>query len=97
MLGQFFLEMTATDTAYVTMPDDSIMPCINILSSDEDSYCRHDGAPTHYHIGMRNYLNVLFPGRWIGQRESVEYPPRSPELTPLDFVCVGYCKEYFVH
>jgi hypothetical protein len=86
MLEQFCLETTATDTAYLTMPDDSIMPCIDILSSDEDSYCRHDGAPTHYHIDVRNYLSVRFCGRWIGQRESVEHPPQSPDLTPLDFV-----------
>lgn len=33
-----------------------------------------------------------FVRRWIGQRGSVEYPPRSPDLTPLDFFLWGTLK-----
>ena len=34
-----------------------------------------------------------FPGRWIGRRGPVEWPPRSPDLTPLDFWLWGYLKD----
>jgi hypothetical protein len=29
-------------------------------------------------------LDVKFPGRWIGRGGPIAWPPRSPDLTPLD-------------
>jgi hypothetical protein len=49
-------------------------------------------VPLHYHTRARNFLNAHFPGRWIGWRGSVEYPPQSPGLTPLDFYLWGDLK-----
>ena len=34
-----------------------------------------------------------FPGRWTGRRGSVDWPPRSPDLTPLDFFLWGVLKD----
>ena len=34
---------------------------------------------------MRALLDQGLPNRWIGGRGSVEWPPRSPDLTPMDF------------
>jgi hypothetical protein len=39
---------------------------------------------------VREYLNTHFPGRWIGKAEPVAWPPRSPDLTPLDFFLWGF-------
>jgi hypothetical protein len=33
------------------------------------------------------------PGRWIGRRGAIEYTPRSPDLTPLDFYLWGTLKD----
>jgi hypothetical protein len=30
-------------------------------------------------------MDRQFPGYWIGRRGPVDWPPRSPDLTPLDF------------
>jgi hypothetical protein len=38
---------------------------------------------------VRSYLDETLPGQRIGRRGSVEYPPRSPDLTPLDFYLWG--------
>ena len=35
------------------------------------------------------YLDETLPGRWIGRRDAVDFPPRSPDLTPLDFYLWG--------
>jgi len=35
----------------------------------------------------------MWPGRWIGRRGAVEFPPRSPDLTPLDFYLWGTLKD----
>lgn len=54
---------------------------------------KHDGAPPHYGRVVRNYLNQEFPDRWIGRgSETIQWPPRSPDLTPLDFYLWGTLK-----
>jgi hypothetical protein len=31
-------------------------------------------------------------GRWVGRGGPIAWPPRSPDLTPLDFLLWGYVK-----
>jgi len=54
---------------------------------------QQDGAPPHSHRDVRAYLDNTFPDRWIGCRGSVEYPQRSPDVTPPDFFLWGYLKD----
>jgi hypothetical protein len=44
-----------------------------------------DGAPAHYSGLVTHHLNLTFPQRLIGYGGPVQWPPRFPELTPLDF------------
>ncbi|KAJ4444490.1 hypothetical protein ANN_06282 [Periplaneta americana] len=53
----------------------------------ERIWFQHDGAPPHFDRRVRNHLNATFPDRWIGGGGPVPWPPRSPNLTPLDFFC----------
>lgn len=55
---------------------------------------QHDGAPPHFGLQVRNFLNQHFPQRWIGRGGTVRWPPRSPDLTPLDFFFWGFIKEH---
>ena len=41
---------------------------------------------------MRDYLNESFPNRWLGRGGLVAWPPRSPDLTPLDYYLWGHMK-----
>jgi hypothetical protein len=34
---------------------------------------------------MVSILDETFPGRWVGRGGPTAWPPRSPDLTPLDF------------
>jgi hypothetical protein len=45
----------------------------------------HDGVPAHFSLVARRYLNRKLPGRWIGRGGPIAWPPRSPDLNPLDF------------
>ena len=41
-------------------------------------------------LNVRANLNAELPGRWIGRAAATDltvmkWPPRSPDLTPLDF------------
>jgi hypothetical protein len=52
----------------------------------------HDGAPAHFSLTAREHLNNTFPHRWIGRGGPVAWPPRSPDLNPLDFYLRGHLK-----
>uniref|UniRef100_A0A914CBY8 Tc1-like transposase DDE domain-containing protein n=1 Tax=Acrobeloides nanus TaxID=290746 RepID=A0A914CBY8_9BILA len=56
-----------------------------------------DGAPAHYSEDVRNLLDEHFPDRWIGRGTEQHpapyaWPPRSPDLTHMDFFFWGYLK-----
>ena len=55
-------------------------------------WIQHDGAPAHFSIVSRDYLDAAFHGRWIGRGGPVPWPPRSPDLTPLDYFVWGHVK-----
>jgi len=44
---------------------------------------------THYTRHVREYLKECFPNRWLGRGGPVAWPPRSPDLTPLDYYLWG--------
>ena len=41
-------------------------------------------------------MNVHLPDRWIGRGtandKNIPWPPRSPDLTPMDYILWGYIK-----
>ncbi|XP_068083977.1 uncharacterized protein [Anabrus simplex] len=45
----------------------------------------HCRAPSHFRITVPEHLNNIFPRRWIGCAGSDAWPPRSPDINPLDF------------
>jgi hypothetical protein len=52
----------------------------------------HDG--THFSGIARQYLNDHLSGKWIGRNGPVAWPPRSPDLNPIDFYLWGHVKNY---
>jgi hypothetical protein len=42
---------------------------------------------------VRTALNNTFPNRWIGRGGPIAWPPRSPDIIPLDFFFWGYVKD----
>ncbi|GBM59098.1 hypothetical protein AVEN_172909-1 [Araneus ventricosus] len=45
---------------------------------------QQDGAPPHYGNIVREFLDTAFPHRWIGRGAVMAWPPRSPDVMPLD-------------
>jgi len=56
-------------------------------------WLQQDGCPAHYSLVARRAANQLFPNRWIGRGGHVEWPARSPDLTPMDFFFWGRLKD----
>jgi len=56
-------------------------------------YYQHQGTPTHYARNITQYLNEQFPDRWIGCGGPQNWPPRSPDISPLDLHVWGYMED----
>jgi len=52
----------------------------------------HGGAPPYFSRIARQYLNDHFPGKLIGCDGPVAWPPRSPDLNPLNFYLRDHVK-----
>ena len=50
---------------------------------------QQDGAPPHWGLEVCQFLNETFPDRWIGRDGPITWPPRSPDITSLDFFCAA--------
>ena len=51
-----------------------------------------DGAPCHGTLLVRDRLRELFGNQVVALNHAVEWPPRSPDMTPCDFFLWGYIK-----
>jgi hypothetical protein len=93
LTGPFLFEGTVTGQVYLDVLHTSILPAIHTLFGNDQFYFQQDGAPPHFHQDVRAFLDENLPGQWIGRRGAVEFPPRSPDLTPLDFYLWGTLKD----
>lgn len=58
----------------------------------QNMFFMQDGAPPHYAMEVRNYLDETFPNRWIGRGSLNPWPARSPDFNPMDFCFWGVMK-----
>jgi hypothetical protein len=56
-------------------------------------FFQQDGAPPHWSLTVRAFLNQHFPNRWIGRAGPISWPAKSPGITPCDFFLWGYVKD----
>jgi hypothetical protein len=55
---------------------------------------QHDGAPPHNSRLTQQVLNTWNPHKWIGRGGPVAWPPRSPDVTPVDFFLWNQFKDF---
>uniref|UniRef100_A0A8D9AAQ2 Histone-lysine N-methyltransferase SETMAR n=1 Tax=Cacopsylla melanoneura TaxID=428564 RepID=A0A8D9AAQ2_9HEMI len=95
IVGPFFIEENLTGNLYLELLEQTIIPnIIEIVGNNAEEFdpiFQQDGAPPHFARQVRDFLNIQFR-MWIGRRGHIEWPPRSPDLTPLDFFLWGYLK-----
>jgi hypothetical protein len=72
------------------MLQDTIMPSLLNGDGEFPAYFQQEEAPLHYDICVHRWLGQQFMGSWIGRRGPVEWPSRSPDLSPLDFYLWGH-------
>ena len=69
------------------MLTDWLLPQLQTMDSfnSQRLFFMQDGAPPHWARAVRDWLDITFGERWIGRGGPVPWPPRSPDLTPMDF------------
>jgi len=63
------------------------------LSTIAEMTFQQDGCPVHSSTIVKQFLNENFGANWIGRNGPIKWPPRSPDLTPLDYYVWGRAKE----
>lgn len=63
------------------------------LNMYQNRWFQLDGAPAHSTASVATELNRLFDDRWFRRNGPWNWPPRSPDLTPLDFYLWPTVKE----
>ena len=96
LIGPVFLDGPLTCNDYLELLNTTIFPYIVGLHSSQmvakELFFQHDGTPLHFGTQVRNALNENMPDRWIGRRGTIDWPPRSPDLTPIDYFLWVYMK-----
>ncbi|KAJ4441815.1 hypothetical protein ANN_11674 [Periplaneta americana] len=58
-----------------------------------DTVFQQDGTPLHYANHVCDFLADTFSHRCIGRGGPTPWPPRSPDVTPLNFFLWGFVKD----
>ena len=93
----FFFEgghsVTVTSSRYRCMLEDFLLPELRRKRiSRRKAWLQQDGATPHTALSVLNFLQSKFPGKVISKGGDFRWPPRSPDLSPLDFFLWGYLK-----
>lgn len=98
LLGPIILPGNLTGNSFLLFLQDTLPDLLDDLplQTRQNIWFQLDGAPPHFDRNVRNHLHQIFPNRWIGRGQDapVKWPPRSPDLTPLDFSVWGCMKDF---
>lgn len=98
VIGPYFFEKPDGKAAnvdganYRKMIDEFLWPILDGMDISE-MWFQQDGAKCHTAAESRELLKTRFADRFISLGDNIEFPPRSCDLTPLDFFLWGYVKE----
>lgn len=95
IIGPYFFEESLNGNVFL----DFLVNQLPLLLEDvpletrQNLFLQLDGCPAHFAITVREHINAVFQQRWIGRGNLFPWPPRSPDLTCLDFYLWGRIKD----
>lgn len=99
IIGPYFFEdgrgraITVNSERYVAMIEEFFTPALqNFPGYNTRTWFQQDGATAHTSNTAMPVIRELFPNKVISRRGDISWPPRSPDLTPMDFFLWGYLK-----
>lgn len=95
LIGPYILPERLNGQTYLIFLQDVLPELLEDLPINirRQMWFQHDGAPAHFSNEVRQHLNAVYNNQWVGRGGPVSWPPRSPDLTPLDFYLWGYMKQ----
>jgi hypothetical protein len=97
-LTPFFFESTVTSDNYLMMLREHVRPQLAKKHKLSSVIYMQDGAPPHYALSVRHYLCTTFAENRVISRGCLNaWPPRSPDLNPLDYWFWGTLKARVFH
>lgn len=96
VIGPFFFEsdngqtVTINSDRYRAMLEKFLWPRLDGQDVDE---LQQDGAISYTARQTIALLRTKFPDRVISKKGDIKWPPRSPDLSPLDFFLWGFLKD----
>jgi uncharacterized protein DUF4817 len=94
IIGPIIFEGSLTGARYLGFLQNEIEERLTELPLHlrQGMYFQQDGAPPHNSRIVTDYLQQTFEDNVISTNGPVRWPPRSPDLTPLDFFVWGHLK-----
>ena len=91
--GPFFFDECINSERYLALLQNVFWPKILENKMENSIIFMQDGAPPHWGLQVREWLNETLPLRWMGRGSpNMPWPPRSPDLTPCDYFMWGFLK-----
>ena len=94
LVGTIFYENTLTGAKYLDLLTERIILELHQIYPNRFNrlWWIQDGAPAYGSRAVREFLQGVFTGRIIALYRAIEWPPRSPDLTPYDYFLWGHLK-----
>ena len=101
ILGPYFFDHNINGVSYVNMINEQVVPEMNEIYDfnlfgdvhfQQNVWWFQDGAPCHRQVIVTERLHELFGNQIVALNQEIEWPPRSPDLTPCDFFLWGELK-----
>lgn len=93
VIGPVFLPLGLTSAIYLDLIVNELPNMLRAANINiDDIWFQQDGAPPHWGRVVRNRLDEIFPNRGIGRGGPIQWPPRSPDLTIMDFFMWSWIK-----
>ena len=93
IIGPLFLNRNLNSEYFLELLEDEILPRLNDAARENQVvWFQMDGCPAHNTVTVREYLNNAFDTNVIGLHHRINWPARSPDLSPNDFFLWGHLK-----
>lgn len=91
IIGPFVIEGNLTSQKYLELLQNHVEPALaEVVGENQEIWFQMDGCPAHNSLVVREYLNNAFNGQVIGPNSRINWPARSPDLSPNDFFLWGH-------
>ena len=93
IIGPLFLTRNLNAEYYLELLENHILPALHDAAREnQEVWYQMDGCPAHSTLAVREYLDNSFNGNVIGLNHTVNWPARSPDISPNDFFLWGHLK-----